>query len=311
MTSSTCKRGILVLGMHRSGTSAATRLINLLGAGLPRDLIPAAADNPTGFWESVTITQINDALLATRGADWHSDFRPPADFLQQPAVRALREKAASFLRAEFADAQSFVLKDPRMCRLVPFWLAVLDDVNADAAAVLVVRPPDLVAKSLRARNRMARRKSRRLWLDHILPAELATRHIPRIVLSFDELLADPVRATERAATAVGLDLAAARDGWQADVREFIGTDLARQSSVWHLPARLLGGLRPDQAVYRRLIASPDGKLSPSARDFLDMLARRRQGGGQSGSPRPAPASAPSRPEMRGHLVDEASPGLRS
>lgn len=295
-----------------------TRLVNVLGANLPSDLIPPAADNPTGFWESTTVTQLNDALLATRGATWHSAFRSPPDFLQHPEVAALREEAAAFLRAEFAGVESFVLKDPRMCRLVPFWLAVLDDVGADVSAVLVIRLPNLVAKSLRARDRMRRGAARALWLDHILMAEQATRRIPRAVLSFDRLLADPVGTAERAAAAIGLDQPDADGAWQSTVRQFIGPNLARQSSPWGLPGRLLGNLRADQAVYRRLVASPDGHLAPDVREFLDDLARRRESranpAGLVVAPR-LPGAGASSPQLhadrRGHLAEKVSPGLHS
>jgi hypothetical protein len=42
---------ILVAGMHRSGTSALTRAINLAGVPLPNDLKGASPNNQDGFWE--------------------------------------------------------------------------------------------------------------------------------------------------------------------------------------------------------------------------------------------------------------------
>lgn len=40
------RRAIVVLGIHRSGMPALTRIIGLLGAGLPRTLMPPTVDNP-------------------------------------------------------------------------------------------------------------------------------------------------------------------------------------------------------------------------------------------------------------------------
>ena len=66
---------ILVLGMHRSGTSAVTRVINLLGADLPSNLMPAVAGaNEPGFWESMDVYRLNDEILASVGSSW-DDWR--------------------------------------------------------------------------------------------------------------------------------------------------------------------------------------------------------------------------------------------
>lgn len=58
------KTCILVLGMHRSGTSAFTRLLNLAGAESPKNLMEAKTDNVRGFWESEAVCGVNDAFLA-------------------------------------------------------------------------------------------------------------------------------------------------------------------------------------------------------------------------------------------------------
>ena len=66
---------ILVLGMHRSGTSALARTVNLLGAAAPRTLMPADPSNPRGFWESNKLVPIDEAILAAMGSSWH-DWQP-------------------------------------------------------------------------------------------------------------------------------------------------------------------------------------------------------------------------------------------
>ena len=66
-------RGVLVVGMHRSGTSATTRTLNLLGLPLctARDLMPFYGGNPTGHWESHTMMLFNDRLLHCLEARWN------------------------------------------------------------------------------------------------------------------------------------------------------------------------------------------------------------------------------------------------
>ena len=67
------QRVIVVLGMHRSGTSAIARGLKALGVELGNNLMPPVANNnEKGFWEDVEIHALNQAVLATLGCDWHS-----------------------------------------------------------------------------------------------------------------------------------------------------------------------------------------------------------------------------------------------
>ena len=61
---------VLVLAMHRSGTSVLARAISLLGVSLPSDLPAPGPDNPEGYWESVGLQRINDRLLQAAGSAW-------------------------------------------------------------------------------------------------------------------------------------------------------------------------------------------------------------------------------------------------
>src|SRR5271163_4686483 len=67
-------QALLVLGMHRSGTSALTRVFSLLGANLPKSVIGPDLNNQAGYWESVELNIIHDELLASAGSQW-DDWR--------------------------------------------------------------------------------------------------------------------------------------------------------------------------------------------------------------------------------------------
>ncbi|HZV10643.1 MAG TPA: hypothetical protein VFF94_12845, partial [Novosphingobium sp.] len=64
------RQAVVVLGMHRSGTSALARIVSLLGADLPATLMPADASNVAGHWESGPVCGVNEALLASAGSRW-------------------------------------------------------------------------------------------------------------------------------------------------------------------------------------------------------------------------------------------------
>src|SRR5580658_3683547 len=69
-------RGVVVLGMHRSGTSAAAGLVNVLGLATcaPGDMVRGPW-NPSGHFESRSLMHLNDALLAQMGLRWW--YPPP------------------------------------------------------------------------------------------------------------------------------------------------------------------------------------------------------------------------------------------
>ena len=68
------RQAILVLGMHRSGTSALGGVVSMLGAAAPKTLLPANGGNPRGYWESLPLERANNDLLASAGSRW-DDWR--------------------------------------------------------------------------------------------------------------------------------------------------------------------------------------------------------------------------------------------
>jgi hypothetical protein len=185
------KKAIVVLGAHRSGTSAITRVLSLSGAALPSDLIPPVPDNnETGFWEPRDIVDIHDEILASAGSYWHDVSRFPSSWFASDLARQFRERILAVLQEDFGDSPLFVIKDPRLCRLVPLWLSILDDFGADPLFVLLVRNPLEVAASLKARDGFSAAKSMLLWLQHFLAAERDTRQTARSFVSYSALLHD-------------------------------------------------------------------------------------------------------------------------
>lgn len=205
MTGKTAAKAILVLGMHRSGTSAVTRVLNLLGVDLGEDLLLPAEDNTQGFWEHRGIVAIHEHLLAELGRSWQDIRSLPKGWLESAAARAARETLLQTLSHDFAAAPLWAVKDPRICRLLPLWLSLEDELHVQFHALHIVRHPEEVAGSLRVRNSMPPEQTRLLWLQYTMEAHTAARKLPRALLSFGELLADWKRGME--AVAKQLELA--------------------------------------------------------------------------------------------------------
>lgn len=62
------RRLVIVLGMHRSGTSALSRSLMALGLSLGQSLLDPQPDNPLGYWEDREIVAINEEVLASSGS---------------------------------------------------------------------------------------------------------------------------------------------------------------------------------------------------------------------------------------------------
>ena len=198
------RRAILVVGMHRSGTSAVTRCVGLLGAALPRAPLPAAADNPRGFWEAEALVGIDDAILAAGGSRWDDWRRFETGRVGAAVLGALEEQLAAAVEAEFGEAALFVVKDPRICRLLPVWLAVLRRMEVEVLPLIVFRQAGAVARSLEARNGFSQAFGALLWLRHVLDAERDTRGMRRAFVSYEALVGDWRGAMERVGERLGV-----------------------------------------------------------------------------------------------------------
>ena len=185
------KQAILVAGMHRSGTSALTRVFSLLGADLPKRLAPALPNNnETGFWESVDLMVEHDALLASAGSFWSdwTEFNP--DWYASAEGLKYKQIIKKWVQEDFAESALFVIKDPRICRFLPFWLDLLNDLAIKPFIVIPVRNPLEVAQSLKKRDGFPLVKGGLLWLRHVLDAVYYAQDYPIAFLSYEQLMQD-------------------------------------------------------------------------------------------------------------------------
>jgi len=199
------KTALFVLGMHRSGTSVLTRSLNLLGARLPTDLLPPAQFNSLGHWETRKVTQLNDRLLALLDRPWDDPKPMPVGWRESRWAVSAVDEARELIRSEYGGRGGFVLKDPRLCRLLPLWRDALSSFDTEAACLITVRNPLDVAGSLRARDGFDAHQSFSLWLSHVLEAELATRGLPRALVPYDALLDDWRATLSRALEGLGIE----------------------------------------------------------------------------------------------------------
>ncbi|MEZ5946302.1 MAG: hypothetical protein R3C13_01460 [Hyphomonas sp.] len=198
------RKCLLVLGMHRSGTSALTRCLGLLGADLPLRLMPGGDSNSKGHWEPELIAQVNDHLLSELNSRWDDWQRLDLDALPPPLVAHYNSEIQKILREDYGTSKRFVLKDPRICRLAPLYLDILADMKVVPQIVLPFRNPVDAARSLNRRNGIDPCLAQLFWLRHICDSELASRGHPRVFVRYEALLSDWPEELNRVIKAFGL-----------------------------------------------------------------------------------------------------------
>jgi hypothetical protein len=260
------RQALLVLGMHRSGTSALAGATIRLGFARPRTTLPASDDNPDGFEESLRIVEINHQILAAARASWNICLHFYHEEILGRFSPSDHQTILAALQDEFPGNAPFVLKDPRMCVTLPAWLPALSAIGTDTRALLLIRHPAEVVNSLARRNDLPAEQSAGNWLHHMLEAEFHSRGLPRALLFYDDLLAN-WRGTLGAATATagiiwprGLDEAAA----VLDV-------FLRKSARHHSAPRGIAMVGPPP--FDQMINACWGALHQLARDPEDSYAR--------------------------------------
>ncbi|MBV2186329.1 MAG: glycoside hydrolase family 99-like domain-containing protein [Rhizobium sp.] len=268
------RQAILVLGMHRSGTSALAGLLSLLGAQPPKTLIQGDASNERGYWESNVLGRFHDRLLASAGSVWSDWGAFSQTWYASLQAEEYREELPGLLTKEFGDARLFIIKDPRICRISPFWLRVLGDLDIEPKIILPIRNPLEVAQSLNKRDDMPITEGLLLWLRHCLDAEVATRTVSRCFLRYDDLLRDWRGVVEKISR--NLDVALPR--WSAETQlsadDFI-TDSLRHNAVSQneLDVRrdVFEWVRGAYAAFEKLVESDGADVS--ALERLDEIRR--------------------------------------
>jgi hypothetical protein len=222
---------LVVLGMHRSGTSAMTRTLSLCGATLPAEIMPPSAGNLTGHWEPHRVARFNDRLLKAADSSWDDFFRPAGASSDPAALAEAIAGARDLLRQDYAEGDVIVLKEPRINRLLHVWRPALEQEGFTPAYVIMVRDPGEVAASLLQRNRMPGNKGALLWVAHMLDAERGTRGARRVFVEFDRLLEDPPAVIDRVAAVTGLPLSAREASTAAEIGEFLQPHLKSSATA--------------------------------------------------------------------------------
>ena len=230
------KRLIVVLGMHRSGTSAITRGLKVMGVELGDRFLPTMEGvNAKGFWEDLDLNAFDEEILREINSNWYNLAPVGASDVETLRKKGYFLRAVELLRQKVGDTPIFGFKDPRVAKLLPFWKEVFQQGKFDVSYVIALRNPLSVVKSLAKRDGIEAEQSYLLWLGHVITSLLGSADNKRVLVDYDCLMQSPEHELNRIAKLFDLKIA------PAELQNFKDAflDQGLRSSVYDLNDLLL------------------------------------------------------------------------
>jgi hypothetical protein len=157
--------------------------------------------NPLGHFEPEVIVQLHDSLLTSLGSSWRDWKRLPYNWTRSAHYQSLKPQFIEAFKTDFGQSPLPILKDPRLCRMMPLWQDILAHLDRTVFYVLPFRNPIAVANSISPLHGIDTFHAYMLWLRHLIDAEHDSRGKPRMFVGYETLIADPKTTIQRLAAA--------------------------------------------------------------------------------------------------------------
>ncbi|GAB6145790.1 sulfotransferase domain-containing protein [Desulfocicer niacini] len=204
------KNLIFVLGMHRSGTSAMTGVLNQLGcsSGKDEELLSSTQYNELGYFEREDFVECNEAILCENflglfpelktlnyfedlntldGFGWL--FGAWVPYIKENLSANIYKKIDKFINNIKLFKQSYgspiTIKDPRLSLTFSIWKKFL---KSKAPVIIMIRNPSNVADSLYKRDKIIPNISMDMWLTYTKAAFKNATDCPSKVIDYDDLI---------------------------------------------------------------------------------------------------------------------------
>lgn len=258
----------VVLGMHRSGTSLCANLLHELGIDMAEEAQPSPA-NRRGHWERPRINDLNDRVFAMFGRPWaehtHALALPPG-WPQDPRVQEVRRDLTAWLAARLRPGARFGFKDPRTARLLPMWRAIFTELGVAPRFVFCLRNPAQVARSLTARDQMAREQAEYRWAIYNADAVGGVGADPVCIVPYEDWFAQPAETLARLAAFVEAPVADPAEH-AAILARTVDAALRHDAEQPGMAARIMS-----QRLHRGILrAKGENRFDPDVRAFAALL----------------------------------------
>jgi hypothetical protein len=198
------RKAIVLLGMHRSGTSLLASLLHGVGAALPTDVIGPGRGNLLGHWEPRNLVEINDDVFRALNRRWDDVRAIDTAWFHSEGAADFIDRIRLQIRSDYGESELLLIKDPRICRLLPLYLTALHALDIETLVILQLRPVGQVIESLARRDGLEPEISALLWARSILEAERYSRDCRRIWVTFENILAHRGRVLDDIAARCGI-----------------------------------------------------------------------------------------------------------
>ena len=197
-------RMTVVLGMHRSGTSALSGMLAQAGLNAPNDALGATDNNKRGYWESESLVTLSDQFLLSENSHWSQLHEWSATWCAGSQAQSWSEAYLQQMSRVFDCSQHVLLKDPRLCILFESLGSYLVQPFIQVDFLLMIRSPVEVVASLVKAEGIAIKTALDLWIGSVLRSECMSRQHPRRLVHYDQLIRDPVSVLESCCSMWGL-----------------------------------------------------------------------------------------------------------
>jgi len=177
--------------MHRSGTSLSTGIISQLGIPLASSAHASAGeDNQKGYFEDLGLARLQNDFLKRLDSHWAN---PNILDLKSNQAVEITSEIIEYLNQHLKGKETLAIKDPRICRLLPLWVAATKQLNINLKTIFIYRDPHEVSDSLYRRDLFPRTLSNLLWHTYYSDALscIIENNIDYHSLFFEEILSDP------------------------------------------------------------------------------------------------------------------------
>ncbi|MBU3014064.1 hypothetical protein KO488_04795 [Poseidonibacter lekithochrous] len=181
------KTAYFILGMHRSGASSLSGVLNIMGLDFGSNLMQGDKNNPKGYYENNFIYELNENILKENKSSW-DDYNFNINEISIEKKEIYINNITKLLDNEFKYSENFVIKDPKICLLFPLWEEACSKQDINIKVILARKNPIEVAQSLKTKNNFSQEKSLLLWSKYFLNAEYLSRKYNRITIFFDDLI---------------------------------------------------------------------------------------------------------------------------
>ena len=196
---------VVVIGMHRSGTSLTMQALGQLGLASGDDLLPGNAYNQLGYWEATEVVALHDQLLSDFDRPWGAfqHLLPlPDDWLTSAPAARTRGRIIEILQTRLAKqgvAKAIAIKDPRMSLFLPLWYEAAATLGVTLRTIICLRNSWDVAQSLLRRDAIPVEAGRLLWLLYTATALRDAKPDSTVLSYFEDWTSVPQAALARLA----------------------------------------------------------------------------------------------------------------